>query len=29
MTTSQGIGLVVAIVLLLYFIAAMVRPEKF
>ena len=29
MTTSQAIGLVVAIVLLVYFIAAMVRPEKF
>jgi K+-transporting ATPase KdpF subunit len=29
MTTSQGIGLVVAVVLLVYFIAAMVRPEKF
>jgi K+-transporting ATPase KdpF subunit len=29
MTTSQAIGLVVAVVLLVYFIAAMVRPEKF
>jgi K+-transporting ATPase KdpF subunit len=29
MTTSQAIGLVVAVVLLFYFIAAMVRPEKF
>jgi K+-transporting ATPase KdpF subunit len=29
MTTSQGIGLVVAVVLFVYFIAAMVRPEKF
>jgi K+-transporting ATPase KdpF subunit len=29
MSTSQTIGLVVAVVLLFYFIAAMVRPEKF
>lgn len=29
MSTSQTIGLVVAVVLLLYFIAAMVRPETF
>jgi K+-transporting ATPase KdpF subunit len=29
MSISQGIGLAVAVVLLLYFIAAMVRPEKF
>jgi F subunit of K+-transporting ATPase (Potass_KdpF) len=29
MTTSQVIGLGVAVVLLLYFIAAMVRPERF
>ena len=29
MSTSQTIGLVVAVVLLLYFIAAMVRPERF
>ena len=29
MSTSQAIGLVVAIVLLVYFVAAMVRPERF
>ena len=29
MHTSQVIGLVVAVVLLVYFVAAMVRPEKF
>ena len=29
MTTSQAIGLVVAVVLLVYFIVAMVRPERF
>ncbi len=29
MHTSQVIGLIVAVVLLAYFIAAMVRPEKF
>jgi K+-transporting ATPase KdpF subunit len=29
MTTSQAIGLVVAVVLLVYFVAAMVRPERF
>jgi K+-transporting ATPase KdpF subunit len=29
MSTSQAIGLVVAVVLLVYFIAAMVRPERF
>lgn len=29
MTVSQGIGLVVAIVLFGYFLAAMVRPERF
>ena len=29
MTASEGIGLVVAVVLFLYFLAAMVRPEKF
>lgn len=29
MSTSQAIGLVVAVVLLVYFVAAMVRPERF
>ena len=29
MSTSQTIGLAVAVVLLVYFVAAMVRPEKF
>jgi K+-transporting ATPase KdpF subunit len=29
MTISQGIGLVVAVVLFIYFVAAMVRPERF
>ena len=29
MSTSQAFGLVVAVVLLVYFIAAMVRPERF
>ena len=29
MSISQGFGLVVAIVLLVYFIVAMVRPERF
>lgn len=29
MDTSQVIGLIVAIVLLVYFIVAMVRPERF
>ena len=29
MHTSQVIGLVVAVVLLVYFVAAMVRPDKF
>jgi K+-transporting ATPase KdpF subunit len=29
MHLSQIVGLVVAVVLLLYFIAAMVRPERF
>jgi K+-transporting ATPase KdpF subunit len=29
MSISQGFGLVVAVVLLVYFIAAMVRPERF
>jgi K+-transporting ATPase KdpF subunit len=29
MSTSQAVGLVVAVGLLLYFIVAMVRPERF
>jgi K+-transporting ATPase KdpF subunit len=29
MSTSQVVGLVVAVGLLLYFIVAMVRPERF
>ena len=29
MSTSQAIGLVVAMVLLVYFVVAMVRPERF
>jgi K+-transporting ATPase KdpF subunit len=29
MSTSQVVGLVVAVVLLVYFVAAMVRPERF
>jgi K+-transporting ATPase KdpF subunit len=29
MSISQGFGLAVAIVLLVYFIVAMVRPERF
>ena len=29
MTTSQAVGLVVAVGLFVYFIAAMVRPERF
>jgi K+-transporting ATPase KdpF subunit len=29
MDTSQVIGLIVAVVLLVYFIVAMVRPERF
>jgi K+-transporting ATPase KdpF subunit len=29
MSTSQAIGLVVAVVLLVYFVVAMVRPERF
>jgi K+-transporting ATPase KdpF subunit len=29
MSTSQAIGLVVALVLLVYFVVAMVRPERF
>jgi K+-transporting ATPase KdpF subunit len=29
MSTSQAIGLVVAVALLLYFVVAMVRPERF
>ena len=29
MSTSQTIGLVVALVLFVYFVVAMVRPERF
>lgn len=29
MDTSQVIGLIVAVVLLVYFVVAMVRPERF